>query len=158
MTGFQLCIQACIFDKIRNPFLRHTDQTMLLKLLREGLGRLVILISFFIPIKKLKRSPEEQQCVNTATSSLSLYQFYACPFCLKTRRAFTRLNLTIETRDAQKNPDRSDLKNGGGDIKVPCLRIDNKDGTIWMYESDEIIQYLENRFGVNSSPCEEALS
>lgn len=146
-----------MFVKIRSV-LTHPDQTMLLKLLREGLGRLVILISFFIPIKKQKRSPEEQKCVNDATSNLSLYQFYACPFCLKTRRAFSRLNLNIETRDAQKNPDRADLKNCGGEIKVPCLRIDNNDETIWMYESTEIIKYLEQRFGENSSPCEHALN
>ena len=128
---------------------------MLLKLLREGLGRLIILISYLIPVKKLKRSAEEQQCVDQATESMSLYQFYACPFCLKTRRAFSRLNLQIETRDAQKNPARADLKNGGGLIKVPCLRIDDQGESIWMYESTEIIQYLEQRFGDSSSPCEE---
>jgi len=128
---------------------------MLLKLLREGLGRFVILISFFIPIKKQQRTPQEQQCVDKATETFSLYQFYACPFCLKTRRAFSRLSLNIETRNAQKNPARADLLNGGGEIKVPCLRIDKKDETIWMYESSQIIQYLDQRFGESSTPCEE---
>lgn len=129
---------------------------MLLKLLREGLGRLVIFISFFIPINRHLRSDEEQKCVDKATRSLSLYQFYACPFCLKTRRALKRLNLNIEIRNAQKKPDRADLLAGGGAIKVPCLRIDNDRETIWMYESDDIIQYLEQRFGDASSPCNEA--
>jgi len=130
---------------------------MLLKLLRQGLGRLIIFISFFIPVKKQKRSTQEQQCVDKHTESLSLYQFYACPFCLKTRRALKRLNLNIETLDAQTNPARTELLNGGGQVKVPCLRIDKKDETIWMYESDDIIKYLEQRFDENSSPCEEAL-
>ena len=128
---------------------------MLLKLLREGLGRLVILISIFIPINKYIRSSDEQKCVDEATRSMSLYQFYACPFCLKTRRALKRLGLNISTRDAQKNPHRADLLAGGGDIKVPCLRIDNGNDTIWMYESDDIIKYLEQRFGEASSPCNE---
>jgi len=128
---------------------------MLLKLLREGLGRLVILISFFIPINRHLRSEEEQKCVDQSTESMSLYQFYACPFCLKTRRAFKRLGLNIETRNAQQNPARADLLAGGGDIKVPCLRIDENNETIWMYESDEIIQYLEQRFGESSTPCSE---
>ncbi len=128
---------------------------MLLKLLREGLGRLIILISFFIPIKSQSRSAEDQQCVDTATDSLSLYQFYACPFCLKTRRAFKRLGLNIETRNAQNGPDRTDLLTEGGEIKVPCLRIDNGKKTIWMYESTEIIEYLEQRFGDASTPCSE---
>ncbi len=129
---------------------------MLLKLLREGLGRLVILISFFIPLShRQKRDAQQQACADRVTQSLSLYQFYACPFCLKVRRAIKRLNLKIETRDAQKNPGRSELNAGGGQIKVPCLRIDDAAETRWLYESDDIIAYLEKRFGDSSSPCDE---
>ena len=128
---------------------------MLLKLLREGLGRLVIFISFFIPINRHLRSEEEQKCVDKATDSLSLYEFYACPFCLKTRRVFKRLGLNIETRNAQKGPYRAELLAQGGVIKVPCLRIDNDNETIWMYESSDIIAYLEQRFGEASTPCNE---
>lgn len=129
---------------------------MLLKLLREGLGRLVILISFFVPLSnKQKRDAQQQACVDRATQSLSLYQFYACPFCLKVRRVIKGMKLKIETRDAQKNPGRSELKAGGGQIKVPCLRIDDASETRWLYESDDIIAYLEKRFGKNSSPCDE---
>jgi len=132
---------------------------MLLKLLREGLGRLVILISFFIPVKKTRRSAEDQKCIDQATSSMSLYQFHACPFCLKTRRALKRLGLNIELRNAQKNPGRAELKAGGGQIKVPCLRIDNADGTSsWMYESSEIIQFLEQKFSEHGSACKETSS
>lgn len=128
---------------------------MLLKLLREGLGRLVIFISFFIPINKHLRSEDEQKCVDKATKSLSLYEFHACPFCLKTRRAFKRLGLNIETRSAQKGPYRAELLAQGGAIKVPCLRIDNGNETLWMYESNDIIAYLDQRFGESSSPCNE---
>jgi len=130
---------------------------MLLKLLRVSLGHLVIFISFFIPVFRLKRDTESQACVDKATTSMSLYQFYACPFCLKTRRAFKRLNLNIQTRNAQANPDRADLLAGGGEIKVPCLRVDNDNETIWLYESNDIIEYLEQKFGENSTPCENAL-
>ncbi len=128
---------------------------MLLKLLREGLGRFIILISFFIPTGRTRRTAEEQSCVDKKTSALSLYQFYACPFCLKTRRAFKRLGLNIETRDAQKNPHRAELLAGGGEIKVPCLRIEQNGETIWMYESSDIIAFLEQQYGENSQPCSE---
>ncbi|VAW66859.1 Glutaredoxin [hydrothermal vent metagenome] len=128
---------------------------MLLKLLRNALGHLVIFISLFIPIKKITRSREDQNCVDSATASLSLYQFYACPFCLKTRRAFKRLGLNIQTHAAQNEPARADLLAGGGQIKVPCLRIETKNEVIWMYESSEIIAYLEQRFGETSTPCSE---
>jgi len=128
---------------------------MPLKLLRNGLGYLIIFISFFMPIKKLKRSAEEQQCVDNKIQSLTLYQFQACPFCLKTRRAIKRLNLKIKTLEAQNEPVRSDLLSGGGEVKVPCLKIENKDETIWMYESSDIIAYLEEQYGEAAQVCSE---
>ncbi len=120
---------------------------ILIKLLREGLGRLIILIDLITRPRKMKRAPEAQQAVNAAAKNLTLYQFYACPFCVKTRRAIHQLNLPIEFRDAQKNPThRSDLETLGGAIKVPCLRIQEDGKETWMYESGDIIQYLQGRF------------
>ncbi|HED17221.1 MAG TPA: glutaredoxin [Gammaproteobacteria bacterium] len=121
---------------------------MIVKATREGLGRLIIFIDFITRPAKMKRSDAEQQTVNEALSLMSVYQFYACPFCVKTRRALHRLNLTIALRDASKgSPYRDELQNGGGQIKVPCLRIDEGEKTRWLYESNDIIAYLENRFG-----------
>ncbi len=127
---------------------------MLLKMLREGLGRLIVLISYLAPPKTLNRTAEEQECVDRTVATMSIYQFYACPFCIKTRRVLKRLDLNIETRDAQTNPARAELLAGGGEIKVPCLRIENGDSVSWMYESGDIIAYLEQQFGETSSPCE----
>jgi len=124
---------------------------MLLKALREGLGRLIVFINFVTRPRPMQRSEEEQARVNEEASSLTLYQFYACPFCVRTRRAVHRLNLPIETRDAQNDPaDRQALKDGGGEIKVPCLRIEEAGETRWMYESRDIIAYLEDRFGAQA--------
>ena len=120
---------------------------MLLKALREGLGRIIIFIDFITRPKPIQRSEEDQARVDEEAASLSLYQFYACPFCVRTRRAIHRLNLPIQTRDAQNNPvDRQALQDGGGEIKVPCLRIEEEGETRWMYESMDIIEYLEQRF------------
>jgi glutaredoxin len=124
---------------------------MLLKALREGLGRLIVFINFVTRPRPMQRSQEAQARVNDEASSLTLYQFYACPFCVRTRRAIHRLNLPIETRDAQNNPiDRQALKDGGGEIKVPCLRIEEAGETRWMYESMDIINYLDERFGTQA--------
>ena len=124
---------------------------MLLKALREGLGRLIVFINFVTRPRPMQRSEEAQARVNEEASSLTLYQFYACPFCVRTRRAIHRLNLPIETRDAQNDPvDRQALKEGGGEIKVPCLRIEEAGETRWMYESMDIISYLEDRFGAKA--------
>ena len=120
---------------------------MILKALREGLGRLIIFVDFLTRPKKMQRSETQQAEINEATKQLSLYQFYACPFCTKARRAIHRLNLNIETRDAQKDQQiRATLNTGGGKIKVPCLRIDEADETTWIYESNAIIEYLTARF------------
>jgi len=121
---------------------------MLLRLIREGLGRIIVFINFVTRPAQIVRSDTEQDAVKEAAKGLSLYQFYACPFCVRTRRAIHRLNLPIEYRDAQNNASyRQELLKEGGEIKVPCLRIEEKGRTQWMYESGDIIQYLNERFG-----------
>jgi len=40
---------------------------------------------------------------------------------------------------------REQLEMGGGKVKVPCLRIEQGDDIRWLYESDEIIRFLEMR-------------
>ncbi|MEN8175827.1 MAG: glutathione S-transferase N-terminal domain-containing protein [Pseudomonadota bacterium] len=120
---------------------------MLLKAIREGLGRVIIFVDFVTRPKKLQRSPAEQNAVEQWTQQMSLYQFHACPFCVKVRRAMHRLNIPVELRDAQNDPEhRETLRTQGGEIKVPCLRIEENDDVTWMYESSDIIAYLERRF------------
>jgi len=117
-----------------------------LKLVREALGRIIIFINYIsLPTPK-ERSAEELKRVALLSQSLSLYQFYACPFCVKTRRAIHRLNIPMTLRDAKTDIYRSELEQGGGVIKVPCLKIEGEAGIQWMYESDDIIKYLEGRF------------
>jgi len=121
---------------------------MILKLLREGLGRVIVFADFLTRPKPLRRSATAWESAEREAKHLALYQFYACPFCIRTRRAIHRLNLPIELRDAQKDQQhRADLLAGGGRIKVPCLRIDEGGATRWIYESEDIIAYLDDRFG-----------
>ena len=80
----------------------------LLKLVREGLGRIIIAVDFITRPRPLKRSKPEQAKVHAQLNNLALYQFYACPFCIKTRRALRRLNLPMQTRDiAEGSPFRA---------------------------------------------------
>ncbi|NBB09753.1 glutaredoxin [Pseudomonas sp. SLFW] len=118
-----------------------------MKALRVGLGQLVILVDFLTRPGKKKRSPEAQAAVEASAKDLTLYQFNACPFCVKTRRTLRRLNVPVALRDAKNNElDRQTLLNEGGKIKVPCLRIEEAGKTVWMYESKVIIEYLNQRF------------
>lgn len=123
---------------------------MILKILRNGLGGIVMLFDWLTRPKPMHRDPEQQKLVDEQTRDLMLYQLTACPFCIKTRRALRRLNLKIETRNVQPGtPGRTELEQGGGRIQVPCLKISD-DEEKWMYESGDIIHYLEHRFGAKA--------
>ncbi|MGO3454727.1 MAG: glutathione S-transferase N-terminal domain-containing protein [Marinomonadaceae bacterium] len=120
---------------------------MLINLIRNLLGVIIATIDLVTRGTKLKRTPDKQQQVNQAAQNLTLYQFFACPFCIKTRRAIYKLNLPIKTRSASEgSPHRKELLEGGGRVKVPCLRIEKNGKVEWMYESSDIIHYLEKRF------------
>jgi len=122
---------------------------MLLKITRNALGYSIAALDLISRGKGQQRPAAEQADVDAQTANMALYQFTACPFCIKTRRAIHRLGLTIEKRNAMNNASaRRELEQQGGKIKVPCLRITQpgKDD-IWMYESGDIIAYLQQRFG-----------
>ena len=122
---------------------------MIVKLIREGLGRIIVLGDYLTRPKSMQRDEQEQADIDNAVSRMSIYQFYACPFCIKTRRSIRRLNLPMEYRNAQApGPVRDELQQLGGKIKVPCLRIEDEKEERWLYESNDIIAYLDRRFGV----------
>lgn len=120
----------------------------LFRLVHAIVGPLLLLADRLGTVQGIKREPSDQRRVDAQTRDLVLYQFLTCPFCIKTRRAIRRLSLNIETRDAQHHqPSRQQLLKCGGKLMVPCLRIAREDGSMqWLYESDDIIGYLERRF------------
>ena len=119
---------------------------MFFKIVRFLLGNIILVIDFVSRPRPQKRNKAAQAEVVKSVASLSLYQFQACPFCVKTRRAMRRLNLPISTVDAKQPEFRAQLLNQGGSAKVPCLRIEEGDEVRWMYESSAIISYLEQRY------------
>lgn len=114
--------------------------------IRWLLGRIILLVNFLFSPKKRQRPLEEQQKIDSQTLSLALYQYQACPFCVKVRRTMRRNGLNIATIDAKQAIHQQKLIAEGGTLKVPCLRIEESGNTRWMYESSDIIQYLEKRF------------
>lgn len=116
--------------------------------LRAIIGPFMLLNEAVTAPRGILRQPEEQQRINEQCQRLALYQFKTCPFCIKVRQEMRRLSLNIELRDARGDEQqRAALLQGGGQIKVPCLRImDEQGNSQWMYESSDIIQYLRKRF------------
>lgn len=118
------------------------------KTIRLIIGPVILFIDKVTSPRGIERPEDEQKKIDNEASNLILYQFQTCPFCIKVKRNNKRLSLKIETRDAQHNPVyRKELLQGGGVVKVPCLRIVDENGNDnWMYESQEIMQYLHDRF------------
>lgn len=119
------------------------------KILRIILGPFMLLSEFLRRPKGVIRPPAAQAEIDRQTASLALYQYQTCPFCIKVRQEMRRLSLNVEKFDAQhEGKNRNDLVSGGGKAKVPCLKITDQAGHAqWLYESGEIINYLQGRFG-----------
>lgn len=123
-----------------------------MKFVRWFIGRIILLLDFITTPRGVKRDKTIQATIDEKTKNLSLYQFHACPFCVKVRRAIKRNSLNIALRDAKTPGEHRDaLANHGGKIKVPCLRIENQDEVQWLYESNDIIAYLEKEFSTSAN-------
>lgn len=118
-----------------------------MKLIRFIVGKILLVLDYLTSPKRGHRSEANKAQIQEDLKAYSLYEFKACPFCIKVKRQMKRLNLDIELRDAKNNQEiKNELVSKGGSHKVPCLRIDSDKGTQWMYESNDIINYLEKTF------------
>ena len=119
-----------------------------MQIMRKIVGAIILFFDWAFTPKGIKRELQAQATVDSQTKMLALYQFNACPFCVKVRRAMKRLSLNIEIRDAKNNEIfRNELLKNGGKVKVPCLKVEGDDGEItWLYESSDINAYLGKRF------------
>jgi glutaredoxin len=123
-----------------------------MQIIRKIIGSIILFLNWVFTPRGIKRDMKQQEQIDQKLQKLKLYQFHACPFCIKVRRVMKRLSLNIETRDAKNHPQyRNELLKDGGKIKVPCLRIEDEHGNFtWMYESNDINKYLQDRFAETS--------
>lgn len=76
---------------------------------------------------------------------LTLFNMEGSPYCRKVREALSELDLEFVVRNVPKgSPKRAELVRRGGKMQVPYL-IDPNTG-LEMYESDEIVAYLETEY------------
>src|SRR5690554_7083245 len=88
---------------------------------------LIVFANWLTLPKKIGRPAEAQQKVDEQARRLQLYQFRACPFCVKVRRHLHRLNVPVAAVEASAGTAaREVLVAQGGKKQVPCLRIDRK--------------------------------
>jgi glutathione S-transferase len=84
---------------------------------------------------------------------LSLYRFEGCPYCAMVEHAAVRLGVDLPQRDIHLDPGaRDELVAARGRPTVPVLRIEEGEGTRWLGESLDILDWLEARFGDGEGP------
>jgi len=70
---------------------------------------------------------------------MELYIREHCPYCIKVRKAIEGIKLDITLKDIADEENETKLIELGGKRQVPFL----VDGDTMMYESDDIIDYLQ---------------
>jgi glutathione S-transferase len=83
---------------------------------------------------------------------LELYEFEGCPYCRKVREALSILDLDAVVHPCPKNGPRfrPEVVRRGGKAQFPYL-VDPNHG-VELYESDDIIRYLFERYGTGGVP------
>ena len=119
-----------------------------MKIIRRALGKLILFLDFIFSPKVRVRSENEMKEILARLQGLEIYQFEACPFCVKVRRFLKSEGITLPYRDATREPYRRELLAKGGKVQVPCLKISQAGGDArWLYESTDIIAYLKTKIG-----------
>ncbi|MDR2492577.1 MAG: glutathione S-transferase N-terminal domain-containing protein [Coriobacteriales bacterium] len=73
---------------------------------------------------------------------LTLYYLPSCPYCLKVLRFMEKSGIIIDLESTSEPANQQRLLDVGKKNQVPCLFIGEKP----LYESDDIIAYLNERF------------
>lgn len=120
--------------------------SLFMTIIRFVLGKIILMLDAMFSPTPINRSPDLQAKYDQQAKSLQVYQLVACPFCVKVRREVKRLNLNIEYKNVEEPQNQSDLMAGGKQDQVPCLKINQNGSVQWLYESDDIIQYLRKQF------------
>ena len=77
--------------------------------------------------------------------SLSLYYSPSCPYCIKVLNFMRKNGIIIDLKSTLEPINLRTLLMVGKKNQVPCLFIEGKP----LYESDDIIAYLRDRFQVS---------
>ena len=80
-----------------------------------------------------------------SNTQYSLYYYDSCPFCVRVLRSLQSLSVDVELRNIlSETRHRTALQQATGRSMVPCLRIDNGPDSQWMFESMDIIRFLQS--------------
>ncbi len=93
--------------------------------------------------RRIRKGLEDRQ---QPPELLVLYNIEASPYCRKVREVLTELNLdTLVKNVGKQSARRPELVERGGKMMIPYLIDPNHD--VEMYQSDDIVDYLEKTYG-----------
>jgi len=104
---------------------------------------------YWFKVRPLRRSNAEQSSLDRESRRIQLYFCKTCPASIKIKRRCQKLGLRVVEKDVGRvNAYRNELIHGGGEVRVPCLRVEGRQDqdTRWLYSSVKIMKYLERRF------------
>ncbi len=114
---------------------------------RRLAGMTVNLIGWFSRPSPIERTAQERKFLSGEIKRLRVYDYPSCPSSLRLRHTLHRLNLDIQYCDIRKcQIHRDNLLAEFGRVHAPCLRIDEGSSVQWLDQSEQIIQYLNQRF------------
>ena len=91
-------------------------------LIRWFVGRVILLINFLFSPRSPQHSSELNAKLNDALLGMLLYQYPACPFCVKVRRAMKRSGIQLPLIDAKRDPvARQTLEQEASDGTMPKI-------------------------------------
>ncbi|KXJ97846.1 MAG: glutaredoxin 2 [Parcubacteria bacterium OLB19] len=82
-------------------------------------------------------------------SMLTLYYKPTCAFCRRVIAVIDRLELEVEMKNVVEADLKAEMEELGGRSQTPFLVDTDKD--IKMYESDDIVNYLQTNYGKSVS-------
>ncbi|WP_189386336.1 glutaredoxin family protein [Bacterioplanes sanyensis] len=104
-----------------------------------------------VPVRPVVRDDREQCRLNRESRRMQLYFCRSCPSSIYVKRHCEKLGLRVVEKDVDRvNSFRNELVRGGGQPRVPCLRIADGKRERWLYSPDAIRQYLDSHFASNA--------
>ena len=80
-------------------------------------------------------------------AEIEFYVLPGCPFCAKVENKLQELDLDYESRQVPRSrSERDEVAEVSGQRGVPVI-VDADNGVDGMYESDDIVNYLERTYG-----------
>lgn len=114
-------------------------------------GLCSMLSNHLFKVKPVLRSSEDQASLDRESRRIHLYFCKLCPVSIKVKRRCERLGLRVVEKDVLRvDAYKNELINGGGELRVPCLRIESRKDKEpnWLYDGEDILEYLDRRFSV----------